>query len=106
MRSQSAFPVDSPDDHNMAMERPSLQLSVTAMLLLVAAVAFNLWLFRLGPLLGIIGLNLTKHVAIAGLCQVLGVDRRRTPNRAREPSPPSSQIAHPTPNTRTNADPR
>lgn len=59
------------------MERPGLQLSVATMLLVVACVAFNLWLFRLGPLLGIIGLNVTKHVVIAWLCQVLGVDRRR-----------------------------
>ncbi|MDR3639207.1 MAG: hypothetical protein P4L84_35710 [Isosphaeraceae bacterium] len=57
-----------------------MQLSVATMLLLVACVAFNLWLFKLGPLLGIIGLNITKHVVIAWLCQVLGVDRRR--NRA------------------------
>jgi hypothetical protein len=27
-------------------------------------------------LLGIIGLNVTKHLIIAYLCQVLGVDRR------------------------------
>lgn len=65
------------------MERPGLQLSVATMLLLVACVAFNLWLFRLGPLLGLIGLNITKHVVIAWLCQVLGVDRRR--NRAKTP---------------------
>lgn len=65
------------------MERPGLQLSVATMLLVVACVAFNLWLFRLGPLLGIIGLNVTKHVVIAWLCQVLGVDRRRN----RTPAP-------------------
>ena len=65
------------------MERPGLQLSVATMLLLVACVAFNLWLFRLGPLLGIIGLNVTKHVIIAWLCQVLGVDRRRQQAAAR-----------------------
>lgn len=75
------------------MERPGLQLSVATMLLLVACVAFNLWLFRLGPLLGIIGLNVTKHVVIAWLCQVLGVDRRRNRTAAAgtlpavEPSP-------------------
>ena len=47
------------------------------MLGLVACIAFNFWLFRIGPFWGIVGLNLTKHVAIAYLCQVLGVDRRR-----------------------------
>jgi hypothetical protein len=60
------------------MEKPSLQMSVAAMLGLVACIAFNLWLFRLGPFWGIVGLNLTKHVAIAYLCQVLGVDRKRS----------------------------
>jgi len=59
------------------MEKPSIQMSVAAMLGLVACIAFNFWLFRLGPFWGIVGLNLTKHVATAYLCQVLGVDRRR-----------------------------
>jgi hypothetical protein len=58
------------------MERPTLQMTVAAMLGLVACVALNFWLFRLGALWGIVGLNVTKHVAIAYLCQVLGVDRR------------------------------
>jgi hypothetical protein len=75
------------------MERPGLQLSVATMLLVVACIAFNLWLFRLGPLLGIIGLNVTKHVVIAWLCQVLGVDRRRRaaaqPLAAGDAAPPA-----------------
>jgi hypothetical protein len=49
------------------------------MLGLVACIALNFWLFRLGAFWGIVGLNLTKHVAIAYLCQVLGVDRRPAP---------------------------
>jgi hypothetical protein len=65
------------------MDRPSFQLSVTAMLGLVACAALNIWLFRLSVLAGIIGLNVTKHVVIAALCQVVGVDRR-TPR----PAPP------------------
>jgi hypothetical protein len=72
------------------MERPSFQLTVANMLGLVACIALNFWLFRLGAFWGILGLNVTKHVAIAYLCQVLGVDRRgaqpqapvRTPARA------------------------
>ena len=59
------------------MERPGFQLSLLGMLGLVAVVAVNVWLFRVSVLLGIIGLNVTKHVVIAYLCQVLGVDRRR-----------------------------
>ncbi|MFO0890088.1 MAG: hypothetical protein U0790_13240 [Isosphaeraceae bacterium] len=62
--------------HNTDMDRrPSFQLSVTALLGLVACIAVNFWLFRLGALWGILGLNITKHVAIAFLCQSLGVDR-------------------------------
>jgi hypothetical protein len=58
------------------MERPLFQMKLATMLGLIACIAFNFWLFRLGVFWGIVGLNLTKHVAIAYLCQVLGVDRR------------------------------
>jgi hypothetical protein len=58
------------------MERPMLQLSVATMLRLVACIAFNIWLFRLGVFWGILGLNVTKHVMIAYLCGAAGVDRR------------------------------
>ena len=68
------------------MERPSLQLSVTSLLGLVACVALNIWLFRLGPLLGILGLNISKHVIIAYLCKVVGVDKDRRRVRG-EPVP-------------------
>ena len=68
------------------MERPSLQLSVTSLLGLVACVALNMWLFRLGPLLGILGLNISKHVIIAYVCKVIGVDKHRKRVRV-EPVP-------------------
>jgi hypothetical protein len=58
------------------MQRRPIQLSVSALLLVVIGAALNLWLFRFGTLAGLLGLSLTKHVAIAWLCQVLGVDRR------------------------------
>jgi hypothetical protein len=58
------------------MERPTIQFSLTALLGLVACAAMNVWLFRVSVLAGIIGLNVTKHVLIAVLCQFLGVDRR------------------------------
>lgn len=70
------------------MERPSFQLSVAGMLGVVAAVALNVWLFRISVLMGIIGLNVTKHVVIAYLCQVLGVDKRAAPAA---PTPPASR---------------
>ncbi len=71
------------------MERPSFQMSLAGLLGLVACVALNFWLFRLGALWGILGLNVTKHVAIAFLCQSLGVDRSVPPAPVR-PAPASS----------------
>jgi hypothetical protein len=70
------------------MERSGLQLSLTAMLCLVACIALNIWMFRFGMLIGIIGLNVTKHVVIAYLCQVIGVDRRSTARTHAEVRPP------------------
>jgi hypothetical protein len=61
------------------MERPVLQISVATMLVLVACLALNFWLFRLGVFWGIVGLNVTKHVMIAYLCGAVGVDRRQAP---------------------------
>ncbi len=61
-------------------------MTVGAMLGVVACIALNIWLFRLGVLWGIVGLNVTKHVVIAYLCQVLGVDRR-TPVKHPNPAP-------------------
>ncbi|MBX6316365.1 MAG: hypothetical protein IRY99_26155 [Isosphaeraceae bacterium] len=57
------------------VDRPRFQLSVAGMLMFVACVALNIWLFRLGPLMGILGLNISKHVLIAYLCQILGVNK-------------------------------
>lgn len=62
---------------------------MTGMLGLVAAIAVNVWLFKLSILLGIVGLNVTKHVAIAFLCQVLGVNRRTVPST---PAPSPAQV--------------
>jgi hypothetical protein len=58
------------------MERATFQMTVGAMLAVVACIALNFWLFRLGVFWGIVGLNVTKHVVIAYVCQVIGVDRR------------------------------
>jgi hypothetical protein len=78
------------------MERRGFQLSVAGMLGLVAAVAVNVWLFRLSILLGIIGLNVTKHIVIAYLCQVLGVDRRKAPAPSPQPLPGAPAAGIPT----------
>ena len=59
-----------------SMDPPRFQLRVSTLLGLVACVALNFWLFRLGPLMGILGLSVTKHVAVAYLCQVSGLNRR------------------------------
>lgn len=61
-------------------------MTVKMMLGLVAGIAINFWLFRLGVLWGILGLNVSKHLLIAYLCQVLGVDRY-------SPDPPTSHPA-------------
>lgn len=74
------------------MERPSFQMSVAGLLGVVACVALNFWLFRLGVLWGILGLNVTKHVAIAFLCQSLGVDRAVSPAPVRPSPVPSPQV--------------
>jgi hypothetical protein len=58
------------------MERTNYQMSLLGMIGVVACVALNIWLFRIGPLLGILALNVTKHVLIAYVCQVAGVNRR------------------------------
>ena len=50
---------------------------------LIAGIAVNLWLFRLGVFWGIVGLSISKHVLIAYLCEAVGVDRNaRKPARA------------------------
>jgi hypothetical protein len=61
--------------HNAHMDRPRFQISVAGMLGLIACVAVNVWLFRVGILWGLLAINITKHVLIAYLCQILGVDR-------------------------------
>jgi hypothetical protein len=60
------------------------------MLGLIACVALNIWLFRFGALAGMLGLYISKHVMIAYLCEILGVDKRRGADRPR-PSPVSSE---------------
>jgi hypothetical protein len=75
------------------MERPGFQFSVAGLLGLVACIALNFWLFRLGALWGILGLNVTKHVAIAFLCQALGVDRAAALSKAR-PAPEARPSPH------------
>jgi hypothetical protein len=58
------------------MNSARLQISLTAMMLFVACAALNFWLFRLGFLWGLLGLNISKHVIIAYLCQAVGLNRR------------------------------
>jgi hypothetical protein len=65
------------------------------MLALVACVAVNIWCFQVSTLLGIIGLNVTKHVMIAQLCHALGVNRKAGPGGSSRsagvsPSPPAA----------------
>ena len=71
------------------MESPRFQMSIAALIGLVACLAVNFWLFRLGILWGILGLNVTKHVAIACLCQSLGVDRPKQTLGVPSSAPPT-----------------
>ena len=75
------------------MKRADRSNLVVGMLGLTACVLLNVWVFRYGILVGLVGLNLTKHVGVAVLCQAVGVNqgvptapRRRTsfhhPHRA------------------------
>jgi hypothetical protein len=74
------------------MARTGLQISVAAMLGLVACAAVNVWLFRIGFLYGLVGLNVTKHVGVAVICQAIGVNRRneKTHPRSGVPKPHAS----------------
>jgi hypothetical protein len=74
------------------MTRPGLQISVAAMLGLVACLAINIWLFRVGFVYGLVGLNVTKHVGVAALCQAIGVNRRsaEASSRSAVPKPDAS----------------
>jgi hypothetical protein len=78
------------------MEPARFQIRLAAILLVVACLAVNFWLFRWSILLGLLGLNVTKHVLIACLCQSLGVDRPRVaaePPGRLDPSTPTDDRA-------------
>jgi len=71
------------------MERSPFRLTVAMLLGLIACIAINFWLFRLGVLWGILGLNVSKHFAVAYLCEVLGGNTKRAaaPQNSRPPTP-------------------
>jgi hypothetical protein len=60
------------------MQTRGLQMSLATLLMVVACVALNLWFFRIHLVLGLISLNISKHVLVAGLCRALGVNRLET----------------------------
>ena len=76
--------------HNDQMERTGLQTSVAGLLGLVACVAVNIWLFRVSMLYGLIGLNVTKHVGVAVLCQAVGINGAGKAGRKAIPRPHST----------------
>ena len=79
-------------------ERTGITISLGGLLAIVASFAVNFWLFRLGAIWGILGLNVSKHVVIAVLCQRLGVDRRKSaglPAEARSPRVPGPPQGEP-----------
>lgn len=52
-----------------------MQMTLAAWLIVTAVIAVHIWLFRQSVLWGFLGLTLTKHVVIAYLCHILGVDK-------------------------------
>ena len=81
--------------HNETMTRPGLQISVASLLGLVACAAVNFWLFRVGFLYGLVGLNVTKHVGVAIFCQSIGVNRPSPGPRLSEASESRSRETGP-----------
>ncbi len=77
------------------MERRGITFSVASLLGLVACVAVNLWCFRVHVLLGLVAINITKHVVIAQLCHALGVNRRTASAAPALPAPPSAPAGAP-----------
>ncbi len=51
------------------MRTGGVQIRVTTMMLLVAGIAVNCWLFQYGTLVGLFGLYVTKHVLVAWVCK-------------------------------------
>jgi hypothetical protein len=78
-------------------ERRGITFSVASLLGLVACVAVNLWCFRVHVLLGLVAINITKHVVIAQLCMALGVNRRTSAVPAALPTPPPTPAGSPAP---------
>ena len=76
MAADAPFPAGRFGTIIRVMERRGLTFSVASMLGLVACVAVNLWCFRVHVILGLVAINITKHVVIAQLCQAIGVNRR------------------------------
>lgn len=73
-------PSQSEEDsgQNGRMDIDRLQFSLTSLILVVACIAVNIGLFRVGPLWGLIGINISKHLLIAHLCRNIGVDREES----------------------------
>ncbi len=57
------------------MRRAERWNNVVGLLGLAVCVLVNVWLFRFGILVGLIALNITKHVGVAVLCQIIGVGK-------------------------------
>ena len=61
-------------------------MTVATMLGLVACIAVNIWLFRLGVFWGILGLNVTKHVRSPISAGFLVSTAARSPPPRRHPA--------------------
>jgi hypothetical protein len=50
-------------------------MSLATLLVIVGCAALNFWFFRVHLVLGLVSLNISKHVLVAGLCRAVGVNR-------------------------------
>lgn len=74
------------------MKRSGRWNNVVGLLGLAACALAGVWLFRFGILVGLIGLNVAKHVGVAVLCQVIGVGKPKLAPGA--PLTPTFRPAH------------
>ena len=82
------------------MKRAERWNLVVGLLGLVACALVNVWVFRFGILFGLVGLNVTKHVGVAVLCQAIGVNKGK-PASARRASFQPAHRAFPGPHSLT-----
>ena len=83
------------------MKRAERGNLVVGLLGLAACALVNVWVFRFGIVFGLVGLNVTKHVGVAVLCQAIGVNKGKPAPTARRTSFQPAHRAFPGPHSLT-----